>query len=201
MATIVTGEQYMGIDGKLHEIKRQLRQPNGYPHDPERLSRALQAIVEGRLEFRDAERMKYLFDSESVVGDLVKLVSRGWKIIEHVGQTLEVIGALEAVPFLKDEVSLHAVSGEEMKKRAATLGAALGFLDAVFALRHGAEIPEEMRKESSEIIFSGTVLVSPDHIASVACLRWIDPMWHFVWRELTGAWWEHDHVARLKTAA
>ncbi len=38
---IVTGEQYMELDGKLPEIKRQIRQRGGYPHDLERLSRAL----------------------------------------------------------------------------------------------------------------------------------------------------------------
>jgi len=48
MATIVTGEQYMGIDGKLYDIKRQLRQKDGYPFDLRRLDRALQAIVEGK---------------------------------------------------------------------------------------------------------------------------------------------------------
>ena len=48
MATIVTGDTYVELDGKLHEIKRQLRQINGYPFDLEMLSRALQDIIEGR---------------------------------------------------------------------------------------------------------------------------------------------------------
>lgn len=50
MATIVKGDLYEAIDGKLHEIKRQVRQSGGYPYEPERLDLALQAIVEGRFE-------------------------------------------------------------------------------------------------------------------------------------------------------
>jgi hypothetical protein len=47
MATRVEGEQYYKIDGQLAEIKRQLRQKGGYPHDPKKLSGALQACIEG----------------------------------------------------------------------------------------------------------------------------------------------------------
>lgn len=45
---IVAGEMYYGLDGQLHEIKRQLRQPGGYPHDPELLKAALQNAIEGK---------------------------------------------------------------------------------------------------------------------------------------------------------
>ena len=48
MATKVAGETYFDIDGQLHEIKRQLRQPNGYPFDPQLLQRMLQAAIEGK---------------------------------------------------------------------------------------------------------------------------------------------------------
>lgn len=51
MATHVAGDTYRDIDGQLFEIKRQLRQPNGYPFDPELLKLNLQAIVEGRFSF------------------------------------------------------------------------------------------------------------------------------------------------------
>lgn len=44
----VTGDQYYALDGKLLEIKRQLRQNGGYPFDPQQLDAALQAIIEGR---------------------------------------------------------------------------------------------------------------------------------------------------------
>lgn len=48
MATLVTGEMYYDIDGQLAEIKRQLRQPNGYPFNPDLLKIALQNAIEGR---------------------------------------------------------------------------------------------------------------------------------------------------------
>lgn len=48
MATQVAGEMYYELDGQLGEIKRQLRQPNGYPFNPEQLKIALQNAIEGK---------------------------------------------------------------------------------------------------------------------------------------------------------
>lgn len=48
---IVTGEEYFELDGRLGEIKRQLRQPNGYPFEVQDLRTALQNIIEGRFHF------------------------------------------------------------------------------------------------------------------------------------------------------
>lgn len=45
---IVTGDQYKDLDGQLFELKRQLRQPGGYPHDPALLKDGLQTLIEGR---------------------------------------------------------------------------------------------------------------------------------------------------------
>ena len=50
MAVQVAGDQYMGLDGQLHEIKRQMRQSGGYPFDPEKLKELLQRAVEGRFD-------------------------------------------------------------------------------------------------------------------------------------------------------
>lgn len=50
MGTKLTGGQYDELDGKLFELKRQMRQPGGYPFDPEKLSVFLQRAVEGRFE-------------------------------------------------------------------------------------------------------------------------------------------------------
>lgn len=46
----VAGELYEGITGQLFEIGRQLRQPNGYPFDPQLLQKYLQAAIEGRFQ-------------------------------------------------------------------------------------------------------------------------------------------------------
>ena len=50
MAVKVAGELYFNIDGQLAEIKRQLRQPNGYPFDPIQLQKFLQRTIEGKFE-------------------------------------------------------------------------------------------------------------------------------------------------------
>ncbi|MCX6718123.1 MAG: hypothetical protein NTY81_00765 [Candidatus Staskawiczbacteria bacterium] len=47
MGIVLTGDQYFNVDGKLAEIKRQMRQPGGYPYDPEGLNKFLQRAVEG----------------------------------------------------------------------------------------------------------------------------------------------------------
>lgn len=62
MAENVAGNIYYEIDGQLHEIKRQLRQRNGYPHNPAALKAALQRIVEGDLVL--AHRDKNLESSQ-----------------------------------------------------------------------------------------------------------------------------------------
>ena len=56
MAAQVAGELYYELDGQLWEIKRQLRQPNGYPFDPECLKIALQNAIEGKFIESSTER-------------------------------------------------------------------------------------------------------------------------------------------------
>jgi hypothetical protein len=48
MAKKVAGELYESITGQLFELGRQLRQPNGYPFNPEMLRRHLQNAIEGK---------------------------------------------------------------------------------------------------------------------------------------------------------
>ena len=50
MATIVAGDKYYKIDGQMLEIKRQLRQREGYPFDVDKLIEHLQRAIEGKLE-------------------------------------------------------------------------------------------------------------------------------------------------------
>jgi hypothetical protein len=52
----VTGEQYFDLDGQLSEIKRQLRQQNGYPYNLEKLKRHLQDAIKGK--FKQVESFK-----------------------------------------------------------------------------------------------------------------------------------------------
>jgi len=56
MTTQVNGDLYVELDGKLVDIKRQMRQSGGYPFDPEKLNKFLQRAVEGR--FDDNQRWR-----------------------------------------------------------------------------------------------------------------------------------------------
>ena len=50
MASKVAGELYESITGQLFEVGRQLRQPNGYPFNPNQLKQALQKVIEGKFD-------------------------------------------------------------------------------------------------------------------------------------------------------
>ncbi len=185
MAKVVTGEQYVGIDGKLHEIKRQLRQPNGYPYDPERLNHALQAIVEGRFA---VDLAKSEFPSSAIAAEY------GYTVVEDVAPVLKSVGDLELLGFLREGES--ALPGEEMRKRAVEAKANLGLVDLKFVLAHQAEIPAEMSQ--FYIIFSGTLLWGSDGGAVVAYLRWRDDRWIVRFDGVALGWFDSVRFARSK---
>jgi len=56
----VTGEQDLGIDKQMFEIKRQIRQKGGSPIDPELVALVLQDIVEGKFIGRKAKQAKLI---------------------------------------------------------------------------------------------------------------------------------------------
>ena len=64
MAEKVAGEKYYKIDGQLLEIKRQIRQPNGYPFDAHELNDFLQRGIEGKfhegkVNWRERDKVIY----------------------------------------------------------------------------------------------------------------------------------------------
>jgi len=66
----VTGEQDLGIDKQMFEIKRQIRQKGGSPIDPELVALALQDIVEGKFNKASQEEntiLRLLTKGESIV--------------------------------------------------------------------------------------------------------------------------------------
>ena len=78
MGQIVPAETYVELDAKIEEIKRQLRQPSGYPFSADDLAEHLQAAVEGRFqataEFDIAayELVEFMRDGEfSVPGEVM----------------------------------------------------------------------------------------------------------------------------------
>jgi len=73
MATKVAGELYESITGQLFEVGRQLRQPGGYPYDPEKLKRFLQRAIEGRF----GEKLKLAF---AQAFDSAKFIGKNWSV-------------------------------------------------------------------------------------------------------------------------
>lgn len=66
----VTGEQDLGIDKQMTEIKRQIRQKGGSPIDPALVELALQDIIEGKFKRKGIEN-----------NIILKLVSKGQSLI------------------------------------------------------------------------------------------------------------------------
>lgn len=181
-ATTVTGDLYREIDGKLEEVKRQLRQKGGYPFDPLKLQKGLQALIEGRFP-----------------GDLTSVFSRdmtteGWKLVEDVeklqiGELLK----LEFASILKQ--GENSISGNEMMRRAKELGCNLGQLDAEYLLAHPGRIP--VRPEGVYwILFPGTVWRSRGGDLNVPCLHWAGVRWRLSFTWLGRGWSSLDGFLR-----
>lgn len=121
MTTIVTGEQYYDLDGKLGEIKRQLRQRGGYPFDIEALEKHLQDAVEGRFNM-DALTVGKVFLTVKLgqypTIDALRAVIKtdGRKISDYADQILGKI----TISTVEEEIDLWEVTGAE-----------LGFTEAV----------------------------------------------------------------------
>ncbi len=172
MATIVDGELYKKLDGQLEEIKRQLRQKGGFPYDPQLLVLGLQAIIEGRFE-----ALGSLFPSERLVPDLIP---KGWKVLEDIEPTANLdVGKLKFRSFLKDGESY--IGGDEMRKRAITLGGNLGLCDAPRILADQVKIPANLR--DCYIVLPGTKLRASGGDLRVASLYWDGSRWllSFLW--------------------
>lgn len=145
MATIVTGELYEKIDGKLVEIKRQLRQKGGYPFDPLKLDRLLQLLVEGKFDALSK------FPCEIYARELIP---QGWTVLEDVEPTANLdVAKLRFVSYLNGGESY--IVGDEMRKRAVMLGGNLGLSDAPRILAEQAKLSVD---RNCYILLPGTKL-------------------------------------------
>ncbi len=142
MATIVKGNLYVRLDGKLEEIKRQIRQRGGYGFDPEKLDRALQALIEGRFEL--------------VGGQFPSLIPAGWTVVEDIAPTPDLdVSRLVLRSFLRDGETV--IRGEDIRVRARELKGNWGLSDAPrFLADGGKRIAVEF--QPFYIPLSGTVL-------------------------------------------
>lgn len=172
MATKVAGEQYYDLDGQLSEIKRQLRQPNGYPFDPEMLKRHLQAGIEGR--FTGIQSIHFFKRDMS---------TEGLTLVGNTPRSLNSVADLDLVTFLKKDE--QSISSRELIRRARLeFNANLGQEDAEWLLEHKDEIPEEY--ENYYLVFMGTRWSTCDGCIHVACLNYVGAQWSldFNWLDL-----------------
>lgn len=183
MAQRVAGDQYFDLDGQLSEIKRQLRQPSGYPFDPARLQKHLQDAIEGCFGPAAAYSIASTFARD--------MAKEGWALLEDAGEPSSIsIADLELVSFLKRGESY--IGGEEMVKRAKKSGANLGQRHAEFLLEHQDEIPAKYRKHY--LVFPGTIWRFRDGGRLVPYLCWDGGRWELVFGWLGRGW---DSSARL----
>lgn len=175
---LVAGDLYQELDGQLSEIKRQMRQVNGYPFDPSQLKSHLQAAIEGR----------FGLVSGTFKRDMRK---EGWMLLENVPCRLNSI--IEGVSFLKG--SETSVNGEEMARRARVeLDAHYGQEDAEWALENQDKIPAELRK--FYLVFPGTIWQDSRGRRPVPGLNWYGDRWLLSFYWLGSVWLSRCRLVR-----
>lgn len=213
-STHVAGDLYVDIDGQLMEIKRQLRQKEGYPYDPIKLVEHLQAAIEGNLVNRQGQ--SFSSGGKMIVGELriipidrtqpfdpVKLLGRGWTIDEQDECSLVLsrvnLAKVQFEHMLKNGEDW--ITGEEKLKRLKSTNHIR--LDAkVFQIlwENQALIPEVWKQntngKTTYIFFDGTVLRSPHGFRCVLYLYWDYGQWgwHYSW---LGNDWRSDYPSAV----
>ncbi len=182
MATFVTGELYEQLDGRLHEIKRQIRQSGGYPFDPEALKDLLQQAVEGRFAVNTPNILKILRTFNPT-----KFLGEGWKVEEEDKRSKELtevdLNKVQFVTMLKEGET--SIKGEEKLKRLKKSDYIRLDADIFFTLwNNKSRIPESWKEKvngnTRYIFFDGAVLRRPRGDRCVLYLCWRGGGWD--WR-------------------
>lgn len=176
MATSVKGDWYEKLDGKLIEIKRQMRQFGGYPFDPAQLDCALQAIIEGRFEAVD--------NVEKITFSFADFIPKGWTVEKDVASNVFDMKKIKPVSFLKPGEEDGIDCEEELRKRAIELKGNFGLADGLRMLAEQDKIPVEFRKFT--VLLPGTVLLDRHGCAEMPQLFYcVDRGWtlEFSWYE------------------
>lgn len=150
MAQSVAGDLYYELDGQLSEIKRQLRQPSGYPFDLLALKRYLQRGVEGKFD-----RALNGVLIPPFVHDKTK---DGWILIKHTSRRIKSGRGLRHTPF-REGLGFDTGYGQE---------------DAEWLLEHQHEIPEEFQGNMNvcfKVSFAETVWEAPGGHHFIPCLH------------------------------
>ena len=184
MGQILTGDQAKTAFRKLGEIARQLGQDE-YPHDPERLLGALQALTEGRFEVVATSFPSQIYCPELIPEYTDKNGSkRRWDVLEDVAPSQFDVGKLKPRSFLHGNES--SISSEEMRKRARQFKANLGLLDGKRLLAEQDKIPPEFR--GFYIPLPDTLLRGSDGSVHVPDLYFHGDRWYLSFRWLGRDW-------------
>lgn len=185
----VAGELYFELDGQLAEIKRQLRQPNGYPFDPGKLKSHLQAAIEGRFQMTGGLLLPVDY---SIAPSLVNL-----KIETHPKRTDVVridMTKVERVLALKEGDS--SITGHENLERLQATGRTLldvRVLEELWKNKH--LIPESWKQGVT--YFWGTIFRDGLDGLCVACLCWVGSWWRWGYGWLGSGWDSYGPAACL----
>ena len=163
MAIKVEGGLYESITGQLFEIGRQLRQPSGYPFNPEKLQEYLQNAIEGRFGVSSflltldgsysasklIKKGKYDWFNDDITDERFPIQKR--EPIEH---------KIELVEFDHDPSSEEVLA--EFKER--------GLERPIYedAFYYGIKYPEEQRKHP--VVFLHEPVLNPDGRRNVLVL-------------------------------
>ena len=184
MTKQVTGDQYEELDGKLFEIKRQMRQKSGYPYDPRKLSILLQRAIEGVFDSAIRIDRSRLFDPKKS-----PVFGPGWTIVEEDARSLaihEVADLRSLLPThltrsgVEEEIGIDNAVGLSRlgKKTENKIRLDVKFFE--FFLEKKSVLPEDWQEFT--LFFPGTIFKSPEN-----GLRYI-PVLYFV----SGEGWAGD---------
>ncbi|MEK7189659.1 MAG: hypothetical protein AAB666_01625 [Patescibacteria group bacterium] len=168
MTTIVKGDLYESIDGKLHEIKRQVRQKGGYPFDPMLLDNALQALTEGNFDAQSAFPTTY--DQSRGLRKLIELAvgpdNRGNINVDITQERFSLAGTcirtvnLRVVPFLS-----NIETGEYAADRLTAAGRILADTGDLAGFQH--DHPKEVEKYGRVIALAKNARMVSDGLVYV----------------------------------
>lgn len=179
----LTGDQRKVATRKLAELQRQIGQDE-YPHDPEKLLGALQAINDGRFEVVGTSFPSQIYALE--------LIPENWEVVEDVVPTTK--SGREFVTFI--EAWEEYIGGGLMRARGKKLGANLGLVDAKYDLEHQENSSVELR--GKYLVYSGTVLRDSVGRLNVPDLGWRGGRWVLGFRWISGLFYGSGRLARSK---
>jgi hypothetical protein len=196
---IVAGDQYDRITGKLFEIGRQLRQPNGYPFNAELLDSYLQDAIEGRFRLPDGfrETGELTLQIPAQARPTLEQLKSKWSWIESIERDTSPI---EAVTLKLGTILLgneKSVNGQKYEERIAPkLDIILGFQQAVWLVEHQDEFPEFMALLGKVYIdFTGLIVVYSNGDRDYPYLIQHGKRWCLGWRWVGGGFRSSGRIA------